>query len=506
MEKRILKIIKNPLFILIVIICIGFVLRFLDANKTSFWYDEAFTGDVIKLSWKEMLLAIAGDKVHPPLFYILIRLWSLIFGVTQLSLRGFSIFWGTGLIGLVYMLGKKLFNKNNFPYIPLLLSLVVSISPFFIAYSVEARAYSFIAFLAVLLVIFVLRFLDSTQKKENLKFLGLSLLLAITLCSTHYLQLVFVIAIICAGIIYKFVYTAKGLNIKGLVISLIVGLIGLCLLMFLPIKEFVNSLGVNSFSWIPHVNIIETIRVYYSYIFGVVRYVNGLPPVREFIFNIPTLVLSGILFAIYMLGYMYILIKKNIKREDKRYLTFFVILSLITFLGFYLLGMLGFNCYLERYMIAGGVILLLSFAMIIGIVFKNWYVLIPIGLYIALTFMLKPMQLPTDYRQIAKSLDSTNNVQRYVFVYPFDMVNTMFYMKNQEIYYFYEYYGEYSSWSLLTPERGLKINEIVKGDVLVVPNDSIEKFTKLGFSFYGAIGDSLTLLTKQYYSTCANSF
>lgn len=496
MLKNFLKIIKNPRFILVVIICIGFVLRLLDANKTSFWYDEAFTGNVIKLPWKEMFLAIAGDRVHPPLFYILIRLWSLIFGVTQLSLRGFSIFWGTGLIGLVYVLGKEFLKKKNFPYISLLLSLVVSLSPFFIAYSVEARAYSFIAFLAVLLVIFVLKFLDSTQKKESMKFLGLSLLLAITLCATHYLQLIFVIAIICAGIIYKFVYTAKGLNIRGLVMSLILGFTALSFLFFLPVKELVNSLGVNSFSWMPHVNLIETLRVYYSYFFGVVRYVNGLPPVREFIFPIPTLVLSGILFVVHILGYICILIKKNIEREDKRHITFFVTLSLITFFGFYLLGILGFDCYLERYMIAGGIVLLLSFVMIIGTLFRNWYVCIPIVFYIALTFMLKPLQLPTDYREIAKNLDSTNNVQRYIFVYPFDMVNIMFYMKNQEIYYFYEYDGEYSSWSLLTPERGLKINEIAKGDVLVVPNDSVEKFTRLGFSFDGTVGDGLTLLVR----------
>ena len=480
MWGKILKVIKNPLFILSILLILGLILRLLDINKTSFWYDEAFTGDVIKLSWKEMFSVIAADKVHPPLFYVLIRCWSLLFGVTQFSLRGFSVFFGLGSIAMAYLVGKDLFSKNKYPITGIVLATVVAISPFFVAYSNEARAYSFLAFLALGFAYTTLKFLSAKITKGRIKFLIFSILLAVILCSTHYLQIVYVIAVVCAGVIYKLIYTEEGVNKKGLFIALGVVVIGVLALMFLPLKQFVSGLGISGMWWIGEVKWYEVVRVYYSYFLGVVRYSLGVPPVRELLVSVPTLVWGGIMFGIHAIGYIFILVSKKIEIEEKRKLTFFFFLSMITFAGFYILGLLGFNSFVERYTIAGGIILLISFWMVIASLIKKWYLLIPVGIYLCFILMLKPMPSLVDYRDVAKDLDNLNNVQRYVFVEPLDLINASFYMDSQSMYYFYETEGQYSGWALLKDTQGIRIEDIRKGDILIVPSSNSKKFETMG--------------------------
>jgi|GEM_PF-1922249 len=497
MWKKILNILKNPLFILTIILVIGLVLRLLEINRTSFWYDEAFTGDVIKMSWKDMFAVIAADKVHPPLFYILSRLWASVFGFTQDSLRGLSIFFGLDTLVLGYFVGKNLFDKKRFPIVGLVISLAIAISPFFIAYSNEARSYSFLAFIALGLGFAIVKWLDSKEKLEKRKYLIISLILGISLCATHYLQIVFIIAMVCAVLIYRFVFTEKGLNKKGLWITL--GVIGLAILgiLFLPIKSFLLSHGISGMWWIPDIKLYEVVRVYYSYFLGVIRYMDGVPPMRDLIINMPKLLLAGVLFLIQLLSYVYILVSKRFNTEEKRHITFFYALGIITFLGFYILSVIGFNSFVERYTIAGGIVLFVSFWITIASVFRNWFVLIPIGIYAAFIIMLTPLALRIDYREVAKALDGMNNVERYVFTSPTDLIDSQFYMSHTNVYYSYDFKGEYPGWALLKDDvNGVDVKDIKEGDLLIVPNREVQKFIDLGYVKTSTIGSDFTLFSK----------
>ncbi len=497
MWKKILNLVKNPLFVLCLILILGLVLRLLDINKTSFWYDEAFTGDILKLSWKEMFAVIAADKVHPPLFYILIRLWSVIFGITQFSLRSFSVFCGLGTIGLAYIVGKEFFNKNKFPILGIVLAFVIAISPFFVTYSVEARAYSFLAFLALGLAYTVVKFLDSVIRKEKIKYLILAIVLSIILCCTHYLQIVYVIAVLCAGIIYKLVFTEKSLNKKWLLASLSVAVAIVLVLIFVPVKQFVERMGISGMWWIPDIKWYELVRVYYSYFLGVVRYAVGVPPVRDLIVSIPTLLFGGIMFGIHLLGYIYILVSKKIEREEKRKITFFFFLPIITFIGFYILGLLGFNCFVERYTIAGGLILFLSYWMVLYTCLKKWSVLIPLSIYVAFICMLLPSQLPIDYRILAKELDNVDNVKRYIFVSPTDLIDSQFYMSHTNVYYYYDFKEEYPGWALLNDSvNGIYAGDIKQGDLLIVSIADTQKYLDLGYTKSLTIGNDFSILNK----------
>lgn len=493
MWKKFLKIVKNPIFVLVLIALLGLVLRLLDTNKTSFWYDEAFTGDTIKLGWKEMFAVIAADKVHPPLFYIMVRLWSYIFGFTQDSMRGFSIFWGIDTIVLAYFFVKNIFDKKKYPLVALVTALAIALSPFFVTYSNEARSYSFLAFVALGLSFVAVKWLDS----KELKYLIMSILLAILLCATHYLQIVFVIAILCTVLIYRYVFTEKGINKKGLKIGLGILVIAVLGLIFIPVKAFLSSHGISGMWWIPDIKWYEVFRVYYSYFLGVIRYMDGVPPMRDLIINIPKLLIAFILFAIHLGGVIYIIASKKFEFETKRHIVFYYLLGIITFVGFYILSVIGFNSFVERYTIAGGIILFVSFWITLTTVLRNWFILIPLGIYVTFILMLIPMPTRIDYREVAKALDGMNNVQRYVFTSPTDLIDSEFYMSHTNVYYSYDFKGEYPGWALLNDDtNGVDIKNVNEEDILIVPNSNISKYIDLGFTKTAVMGTDFSILQK----------
>jgi mannosyltransferase len=112
--------------------------------KSSFWFDEAFGAYMIRFNFID-IARYTGADVHPPVYYWLLKLWSLLFGSGELALRSFSVFFGGIAIFLGYVLVKRLFNKNA----ARISLLFMVISPLFIRYSQEARMYTLVAAIAM---------------------------------------------------------------------------------------------------------------------------------------------------------------------------------------------------------------------------------------------------------------------------------------------------------------------------------------------------------------------
>lgn len=129
------------------ILLLGLLLRLIYINQ-SFWLDEAIGALVVKgMSFTDIAFKFAIADNHPPLYYLLLKFFSLFFGYSAFSLRLLSILSGLGIIYFGYKIGSK-FTKIN----PVLLSLLLATSPILIYYSQEARMYILAAFFAVLAV------------------------------------------------------------------------------------------------------------------------------------------------------------------------------------------------------------------------------------------------------------------------------------------------------------------------------------------------------------------
>ena len=154
-------------FWLAAILVLGIVLRFYHNTDISLWHDEAFSALLIKYPWGEMMHRIGLD-VHPPMYYIFLRLWHYLFGDSLLALRSYTVFFSAGTVFVAYGFVKEAFKNEK---AALWAALLIAINPFQLQYATEARMYTMGAFFAVLAAFFVskaLRFQHEYYNDEKL--------------------------------------------------------------------------------------------------------------------------------------------------------------------------------------------------------------------------------------------------------------------------------------------------------------------------------------------------
>lgn len=134
------------MWILIISLAFGAVLRWLYIGRHSFWYDETFSTLTARLPLSQILSNAAID-VHPPGYYVLLHFW-LGLGQSEAIIRSFSAMFSLGAIGLIYGLTRWLFDKS----VAALAALLMAILPFQVYFAQEARMYSLVIFLAIALM------------------------------------------------------------------------------------------------------------------------------------------------------------------------------------------------------------------------------------------------------------------------------------------------------------------------------------------------------------------
>lgn len=134
------------MYILLILI-LGLILRLISLNQ-SLWLDEATTALVAKMSLPDMFSKFLPADFHPPLYYLIMKFWTGIFGFSEVSLRIPSVIFGVGTIYLTYLIAKKIFNNR----IGLFSATLMATSGLSIYYSQEARMYSLAAFLVCALI------------------------------------------------------------------------------------------------------------------------------------------------------------------------------------------------------------------------------------------------------------------------------------------------------------------------------------------------------------------
>jgi len=156
------NLINNKLVPLLIII-LGGLIRFYNIGVRSLWLDEAITVNLAQSSIRDIILNRASTGIHPPLYFIFIRIWILIFGDSEIALRSFSATLSTLSIPLIYMLTNKVFD----PATAIISLLLFAFSPFQLYYSQEARMYPLLTFFFVLSMYLLYRWSNSEFKSEK---------------------------------------------------------------------------------------------------------------------------------------------------------------------------------------------------------------------------------------------------------------------------------------------------------------------------------------------------
>lgn len=146
----------------------------------AFWYDEAYTINLVRQSFGYLWHVTAND-VHPPLYYILLKLYTYICGDSVIALRIFS---ALPVIGMMFLscsyIRKRFGNKTA-----LSLLVVIILMPVNQYVASEIRMYSFGMLFVLLSALYGYQSYTTFRRSDLIKFTLFSLAAAYT----HYYAL-----------------------------------------------------------------------------------------------------------------------------------------------------------------------------------------------------------------------------------------------------------------------------------------------------------------------------
>ncbi|MFC1651681.1 glycosyltransferase family 39 protein [Patescibacteria group bacterium] len=347
------KFITPQSFFLTFFIALGGFLRFFNITKNGLWYDETFSAVMIRNPLTEIIQKGIYD-VHPPFYYFILKIWTIIFGEGELALKGFSAFLGTLLIIAVYVLVKNLFNRR----VALISSFLITVAPFFIQYSQETRMYMLGAVLATISTFYLWKALHNQEKKLNLYYWASYAIFTLLGLYTHYFLIFTVAAQVIGTILGIFSLPQKDRkNIlkKWWQFGLSLLSVAILYLPWLPIlfKQF-NQVS-NDF-WIPIVSTISVLRTFFVITVGSIEIENlTLLSIPLVIIIIISIILSKI--------YREKSLQKSALTFNLSYLFVPVILGIII--------SIKQSIFLDRYFIFSGVAIFILFGLLISKIKNN---------------------------------------------------------------------------------------------------------------------------------------
>ncbi len=146
MHKIEISLRKNETFGVLLCLALAVILRGYTINARSLEYDEAQTLAFASLPVYEGLDAVAHLDVHPPLYYLQLHSWMALFGDTDASTRGNSVFWGMLGVWMVYIAVRRIFEGRG---VALTAALLFAAAPLAVRYGQQARMYALMMTLVV---------------------------------------------------------------------------------------------------------------------------------------------------------------------------------------------------------------------------------------------------------------------------------------------------------------------------------------------------------------------
>lgn len=146
------------------LVVIAAAIRIVVINDQSYWADEALTAYEAKLPFAGMLSVVVHFETTPPLYFVVIWVWAHLFGTGEVALRSVSLLAGVALVPIAYVATRELVSR----WAGVVAAAFVTVNPFLIWYSQEARAYMLLAVLTGLSFMWFVRARRDPSKRNVL--------------------------------------------------------------------------------------------------------------------------------------------------------------------------------------------------------------------------------------------------------------------------------------------------------------------------------------------------
>src|SRR5215213_10123158 len=131
--------------LILAITLIYFILRLRNLGS-CLWFDEIFSVHAAEHAWSSIFTFIAADLIHPPLFYLILKLWISVGGENLLWLRLLPVLFSVLAVVPFLFLCREL--KLSF-FAKTVALFLISINGSLIKYSQEVRMYSLLLSLSL---------------------------------------------------------------------------------------------------------------------------------------------------------------------------------------------------------------------------------------------------------------------------------------------------------------------------------------------------------------------
>jgi hypothetical protein len=131
--------------LLLAVLVFATVVRLHGLTRDSLWFDEALTATLIQAKWSQIIKAIISAEQTPPFYFLLMKVWTGLVGISDWTLRFPSVVFGVVTIWQTYRLAAYCAGKTE----GIIAAALMSASRYHIWYSQEARTYTLMLMLAL---------------------------------------------------------------------------------------------------------------------------------------------------------------------------------------------------------------------------------------------------------------------------------------------------------------------------------------------------------------------
>lgn len=176
-------------------LCVGYVaIRFWGLTTSCLWFDEIFSVHAAEHSWNSILTFVSLDLIHPPLFYVLLKLWIGIGGEGLFWLRLFPVVFSVIAIFPFISLCRELKLGK---WTQILALFLFAVNGSLIKYAQEVRMYSLLLCISLFSTWLFLRYFNKGNGFVPL------LLINVLFVYTHYFGWLVVVSEITAILIFQ---------------------------------------------------------------------------------------------------------------------------------------------------------------------------------------------------------------------------------------------------------------------------------------------------------------
>src|SRR5512145_3373214 len=112
MKNTLKRYISNELLLFVLIFVFATVFYLFKLGFSDLWSDEIYTKAMLEGSLSDFYAKFKND-LHPPLYYLGLRFFTALFGLTATTLRLFSVLGVLSTILLGYFAGQRIFDKQG---------------------------------------------------------------------------------------------------------------------------------------------------------------------------------------------------------------------------------------------------------------------------------------------------------------------------------------------------------------------------------------------------------